>query len=34
MVRNVMSRMLDAPVIGRTMVGRIFGDRLTLPEYG
>ena len=34
MVRNVMSRMLDAPVIGRTMVGRMFGDRLTLPEYG
>ncbi|HMD63289.1 MAG TPA: FAD-binding domain [Stellaceae bacterium] len=33
LVRNVMSRLLDAPLIGDLMVKRMFGDRLKLPDY-
>jgi 2-polyprenyl-6-methoxyphenol hydroxylase-like FAD-dependent oxidoreductase len=32
-VRNFMSRLLDAPVLGDLMVKRMFADRFALPEY-
>ncbi len=33
-VRNIMTRLLDAPLIGDVMVNRLFADRFTLPEPG
>ena len=33
-VRNIMTRLLDAPLIGDLMVKRLFADRFTLPEPG
>jgi len=33
-IRNGLSRLLDAPLLGDLMVERMFADRLALPEYG
>ncbi len=33
-VRNIMTRLLDAPLIGDLMVNGLFADRFTLPEQG
>ena len=32
--RNIMTRLLDAPLLGDLMVKRLFADRFTLPEPG
>ena len=33
-IRNGLSRLLDAPLLGDLMVERMFADRFALPEYG
>lgn len=33
LVRNAMSRLLDAPLVGDMMVKRMFADPLALPDY-